>query len=66
MKRLFKAMRSVLNAAIKAGADPGRMPSTFLLPHRTEGGRCPKCHGPVKSVKASGRSAWYCPHCQAP
>lgn len=63
--RLYDAMRRVLERAVKAGADPRRMPADFLLPHREAGSRCPKCGSPVKSMQAAGRTAWYCPRCQA-
>ena len=61
---LYKAMRDVLEAAISAGASTDKIPSTFLLPHRKQGGRCPRCDTPVEAVKAAGRTAWYCPRCQ--
>lgn len=63
-KRLFRAMRSVLQEAIRAGADPDRMPPTFLLPRRRKGGRCPACDAPLATLKAAGRTSWYCPRCQ--
>jgi formamidopyrimidine-DNA glycosylase len=37
-----------------------RLPSSFLIPHRQEGGRCPRCG----NAKFSGRTAYYCPRCQ--
>lgn len=64
LNTLYKAMGHVLNAAINAGADPGKMPSAFLLPHRKQGERCPRCDTPVVSIKTAGRTAWYCPRCQ--
>ncbi len=64
VQRLYKAMQSVLKAAIDAGADPDEMPSSFLLPHRNKGAHCPVCGTRIATVKASGRTAWYCPKCQ--
>jgi formamidopyrimidine-DNA glycosylase len=64
LERLHRAMRSVLNSAIDAGAEPDRMPATFLLPHREHGGRCPCCHTRLATVRVGGRTAWYCPRCQ--
>ncbi len=63
--RLYDAMRHVLESAVKAGADPGRMPAAFLLPRREAESRCPKCGSALKSMQVAGRSAWYCPRCQA-
>lgn len=65
LQDLHAALRRVLKSAIKAGAEPDRMPADFLLPHRKEGGHCPKCEAELKQLKISGRSAWYCPACQA-
>jgi formamidopyrimidine-DNA glycosylase len=64
LTRLFKAMRLVLETAIQAQADPAQLPDNFLLPHRQKGGSCPKCHKSLESIKAGGRTTWYCPRCQ--
>jgi formamidopyrimidine-DNA glycosylase len=64
LRRLHRVLCSVLEAAIKARVDPIQMPAGFLLPHRRKGGRCPKCGTHLKTVKAAGRTAWYCPRCQ--
>jgi formamidopyrimidine-DNA glycosylase len=39
----------------------------FQSRHRVydrEGQPCPRCAGPIERVKANGRSAFFCPHCQ--
>lgn len=64
LARLYRAMRSVLERAVTAGADPSAMPSDFLLPHREPDGRCPRCDTPLESIQAGGRTAWFCPRCQ--
>lgn len=64
LRKLYKTMRKVLIKAISIYADPERMPSDLLLPCREKGGHCPACDTPLKSVKAAGRTAWYCPYCQ--
>ncbi len=61
---LHRAIKQVLQQAIKAKADPERMPKSFLLPNREEGAPCPRCGGEVNRVTAAGRSAYYCPKCQ--
>ncbi len=63
--KLFSAMKQVLTAAIEAGADPSRMPDSFLLPHRKNGEPCPGCGGTVRAEKIAGRTAYYCPKCQS-
>jgi formamidopyrimidine-DNA glycosylase len=58
------AMRRVLRQAIAAGAEPGEMPDSFLLPRRHEDGRCPRCGARLRHATVSGRTAWFCPECQ--
>jgi formamidopyrimidine-DNA glycosylase len=62
--RLHEQLRDVLCAAIDAEADPARMPDHFLLPRRRPGAECPRCSGTVQTIKAGGRTAWFCPTCQ--
>lgn len=64
LKQLYKALRAVLNTAVKKKADPEKMPADFLLPQRHKGGRCPKCGTALRAIKTGGRSAWYCPRHQ--
>jgi len=64
MKRLFKNTRRVLKKAIEKEADVLELPKSYLLPHRKEGDKCPKCDTKIKKIKVSGRSAYYCPSCQ--
>ncbi|PLW81355.1 DNA-formamidopyrimidine glycosylase [Kineobactrum sediminis] len=63
-KRLYQAIRPVLEGAIEAHADPEQMPSGWLLPHRSKGEHCPACGEALATTKVSGRTAWYCPQCQ--
>ncbi|WP_372592337.1 Fpg/Nei family DNA glycosylase [Guyparkeria sp.] len=63
---VYGIMQRVLEGAVAAGADPARLPDGYLLPNRGEGGRCPACGEALDTVRACGRTAWYCPHCQAP
>lgn len=64
LEALRRAMRDVLREAIGAGAEPERMPESFLLPQRHEDGRCPGCGGRPQKITVSGRTAWFCPRCQ--
>ncbi len=61
---LYRKMQYVLEKAIDREADVSRMPGTWLLPNREEGGDCPRCHGRIRTTKVSGRTAYYCPSCQ--
>jgi formamidopyrimidine-DNA glycosylase len=69
-KRLFGCIKEVLQTAIDAGAGAERLvdhlPESFLIPHREKAGRCPRCGGEIATDKFSGRTAYYCPHCQPP
>jgi formamidopyrimidine-DNA glycosylase len=68
LKRLHGAMRRVLQEAIRRGAGSetflDRLPSSWLLPQRRNGGACPRGHGPLKTFKLGGRTGYYCPRCQ--
>lgn len=64
LRRLHRALRDVLEGAIRARADRERVPRTWLLPHREEGGQCPRCGGGLRRIRISGRSAWVCARCQ--
>jgi formamidopyrimidine-DNA glycosylase len=61
---LHRALQEVLKTAIAVKADPAALPEDYLLPHRTEGGRCPRCGGKVRTISVGGRRGWYCPSCQ--
>lgn len=64
LERLFHSVKDVVETAIEAKAEPGDMPSTYLLPHREKGGVCPRCGGSLRHEKVSGRTSYYCPQCQ--
>ena len=64
LDRLFDSMRTVLRAAIAARADPGRMPRHYLVPQRQAGGICPNCGAPLCTLRAGGRTAYFCARCQ--
>ena len=61
---LFERMREVLEEAIEVQARPQDMPGGYLLPLRGESAPCPRCGGSLASIKACGRTAWFCPRCQ--
>lgn len=67
-KRLFRQVKHVLETAVERGAGAelsvDALPRSFLLPQRKKGGRCPRCGSEIHAIKLSGRTAYYCPHCQ--
>lgn len=68
-RRLFEAIKKVLETAVEAGAgaeiDVGRLPKGFLLPRRSEEAVCPRCGTAITRIKVSGRHAYICPNCQS-
>lgn len=64
LRRLARAVHRTLEDTLKYHADPEEMPRTWLLPHREEGARCPRCEGSIRKTKVSGRSTYYCAACQ--
>jgi formamidopyrimidine-DNA glycosylase len=65
---LFRQIKRVLETAVERGAgaeiSQEALPRSFLLPRRKKGGLCPRCGGKIGTIKFSGRTAYYCPHCQ--
>jgi formamidopyrimidine-DNA glycosylase len=64
LKRLFRARRYVLEKAIALKTDFNRLPKSWLLTHRGNGGKCPRCGRGLKSAIIGGRTSWFCAHCQ--
>jgi len=66
--RLYAALQGVLKTAIAAGAGSeqllDKLPGNFLLPHREPGASCPRCAADLKTLRTSGRTAYFCPRCQ--
>jgi formamidopyrimidine-DNA glycosylase len=73
---LVRAIKAVLNEAIKAGGStlrdyrhadgsPGYFQHRFKVYGR-EGAPCPRqgCGGTIRRIVQSGRSTFYCPKCQ--
>jgi formamidopyrimidine-DNA glycosylase len=65
---LFEQIKAVLQTAIDCGAGAEqfleRLPDQCLLPQRERGGSCPRCGASIASLKAGGRTSYYCPRCQ--
>ena len=64
MKSIYSTIRRVLRTAIHHEADPDHLPRHYLLPHRSEGEKCPDCGGTIKKMTVNGRSTYFCPSCQ--
>ncbi len=74
LTRLCDSVRQVLLAAIAAGGtslrdhiQPGGEIGYFaqqLNVYGRDGGDCPNCQSPIKTIRQSGRATFYCPCCQ--
>ena len=64
LRRLYRAMGSVLKKTIQYEADPDRVPETWLLRHRRSEGKCPRCGRSLERIKMNQRSGYACPRCQ--
>ncbi|MCZ7461806.1 Fpg/Nei family DNA glycosylase [Streptomyces sp. WMMC940] len=61
---LYTAMRRVLASSVRAARVPPRR--TWLTGRREDSEpRCPRCDGPLRSRRLSGRRTLWCPHCQS-
>lgn len=65
LHKLFRAMRHVLQLAIERGANPDRLPASWLLLSRHSAGACPRCRIGLSRITVSGRTCYFCPHCQS-
>lgn len=67
-RRLWRAVREVLETAVRCGAAAERyterLPETYLTRVRGRGATCPKCGTPLATLKINARTGYYCPRCQ--
>jgi len=74
LTRLYRAIRDVLNAAIRLRGssianyiDAEGQPGRYQLRHRAygrEGKRCFRCGQTIRRMIVAGRSSYFCPRCQ--
>lgn len=60
VRRLFVSLRGVLREAIDFKSRGRDYPVRFLIPHRVEGERCPRCGGEIRRTIVAGRTTYYC------
>lgn len=67
-RQLWRAMREVLETAVRCGAAAerytGRLPPTYLTRVRGRGAACPKCGAPLATLRMGARTGYYCLRCQ--
>ncbi|MGZ7033338.1 MAG: Fpg/Nei family DNA glycosylase [Thermoanaerobaculia bacterium] len=59
-KAIHTTMRRVLRDVIGRKARGATYPAKYLIPHREEGERCPKCGGTIRRTVVFGRTTYYC------
>jgi formamidopyrimidine-DNA glycosylase len=60
VRSLFRSIRGVLQEAIAFKSRGGDYPGRYLVQHREEGDRCPRCGGTIRRTVVAGRTTYYC------
>lgn len=60
VKAIFTAMRRILRDVIARQARGAGRPPRYLINHRDEGERCPRCGGPIGRTVVFGRTTYFC------
>src|SRR5712691_1548380 len=60
VKNIFTAMRRILREVIARKAVYASYPPRYLIHHREEGTRCPRCGGTIKRSVVFGRTTYFC------
>lgn len=65
-KKIYTALKSVLDEAIRVSGRPDRLPESYLIPVRHVGKPCPRCGTGIARIDLHGRGTYLCPRCQGP
>ena len=57
---LFTAMRRILRETIRRHGREAELPRQYLIHHREEGERCPRCGGTIRRSVVFGRTTYFC------
>jgi formamidopyrimidine-DNA glycosylase len=60
VKALYTNIRGVLRQTIDFKSRDRDYPARFLIPHREEGDRCPRCGGTIRRTVVATRTTYYC------
>lgn len=60
VKSIYSTMRSILKTVIARKARGQSYPPRYLIPHREEGERCPRCGGTIVKSVVFGRTTYAC------
>ncbi len=64
ISRLYHKMNHVLQIAVDRHADPAQFPFSWIVSHRIETDKCPRCRGRISKIKAASRTSYFCSSCQ--
>lgn len=64
LRRIHLSTRRILRRALGTAADPD-FPGRFLVSRKAGGQGCRRCGTPIERMRISGRTAHFCPSCQA-
>jgi formamidopyrimidine-DNA glycosylase len=65
VREVFSTIRRVLRETIKRHAREAELPGHYLIHHREEGARCPRCGGTIRRTVVFGRTTYFCAKHQA-
>jgi formamidopyrimidine-DNA glycosylase len=65
IRDVFSTIRRVLRETIRRHAREGELPAHYLIHHREEGARCPRCGGTIRRTVVFGRTTYFCAKHQA-
>ncbi len=60
VRAVHTAMRRILREVTARKLRGAGYPPRYLIPHREEGERCPRCGGPVRRTIVFGRTTYFC------
>ncbi len=60
-KHIFTAMRRILRVVIARKQRGDGYPRGYVIHHREEGDRCPRCGGSIRRALVFGRTTYFCP-----
>ena len=60
VRAVYSAMKRILRETIARHARETELPGRYLIHHREEGGRCPRCGGTIRRTVVFGRTTYFC------
>jgi len=60
VRAVYTAMKRILRETIARHARESELPRNYLIHHREEGERCPRCGGTIRRTVVFGRTTYFC------